>query len=162
MQNNDTNNISASVKIKRIDPRCKSWAKIIRSGDQIPLPKDVRGAGNIPGPYLPSGTRVELVPAEYLLTGNQLSHGGRWIYFATTIDEDGPINIYMGKSKTKELIKRSVSCGLMSKEKAKELLPGSGDVAAMIRDIHVLRYFDLPNFDEIEKIIKEKETNEKY
>jgi len=124
---------SYSYEIRPIDPRCRYWAKIIRAGRTLPMPDDVHGAGNIPGPYLQYGEE-ELLPGDVLFEGEANHHrkDRGWTYKVLAVTSDGElISLRSGFGEQKKLMKQQ---GM-----AAELLKGSGDVAAMVRIAHGVR-----------------------
>lgn len=118
---------SASVSIKPRDGRCRYWAKIIRSGKDLPLPADVDGANDLPSEYLRKGEE-ELLPGDFLFEGEEEHHrkARGWAYWLTYCDEEG-------------VARRITRPGAEEKAALKaagipvEYLPGSGGVAAIVR-----------------------------
>lgn len=125
---------SYTVKISPCDSRCRYWAKIIRNGQPLPMPVDVTGANDIPGPYLPLG-EDELLPGDILFEGESNHHRRRdrgWVYWVRIVLDNGDLLfLESGFSAQKAQMKRQ---GM-----APELLKGSGDVAAMVRIAHGVR-----------------------
>lgn len=113
------------------DSRCKYWCKIVRAGDALPLPSAVTGASDIPGPYLRKGDDVEIFPGDFVLSGEEVSHRVKrgWAYQMFRLDS-GKIAICAFGSLVKDAVRRAGR---------KDLLGGSGDVAAMVRTIHARR-----------------------
>jgi len=125
---------SHSVNVGPLDSRCRYWAKIIRSGQAVPLPVDVAGANDIPGPYLQRG-QEELLAGDVLFEGESNHHRRTdrgWTYWVTCILPSGELlRLVSGFSAQKMELKRQ---GM-----APELLKGSGDIAAMVRIAHGAR-----------------------
>ena len=99
------------------------------------MPINVKGANDIPGPYLQKGDD-ELMIGDVLFEG-EANHHRRvdrgWTYNVHILDADGDLKI--------------VSSGDFGKQKAAlkvqglqpEVLAGFGDVAAMVRIAHAVR-----------------------
>lgn len=125
--------VSVSVSIKPNDSRCRYWAKIIRSGDPLPIPSLVNGGNDIPGDYLRRGDE-ELFVGDLLIEGEANHHRRErgWSYWVSYVDKDGSL-LHFASSFTvpKAAAKQQ---GL-----APELLAGSGDVAGAVRVGHALR-----------------------
>lgn len=123
---------SLSIKIRPTDKRCKYWAKILRKGAKLPMPSDVSGAQDVPGPYLRLGDE-ELLLGDILIEGEAVHHVRErgWAYWVTTIGGDGELVLYRPNSDIKAQMK--------AKGMPVELLPGSGEVAACIRIAHGLQ-----------------------
>jgi hypothetical protein len=125
---------SHSIKIKPIDSRCRYWAKIIRAGEDLPLPADVTGSNDLPVPYHQRGDE-ELLPGDVLFEGEENHHRRSdrgWSYYIRAVREDGScLSLRSGFSKQKAELKAQ---GMPT-----ELLKGAGDVAAMVRIAHGLR-----------------------
>lgn len=125
---------SHSVTIKPVDSRCRYWAKIVRSATLLPLPRDVMGAGDIPGHYAHRGDD-ELLPCDVLFEGEANHHRRTdrgWSYAITYVSNDGELHQFC--SGFGELRKQLKAQGM-----SPELLMGAGDVAAMVRIAHGVR-----------------------
>lgn len=122
---------SESVVIKPVDSRCRFWAKIVRAGSILPIPSDVQGANDIPGAYLPAGDE-ELFFGDFLITGEAMHHRHNrgWMYKMAYVTEAG-LSWVQYSSERKAAAK---AAGL-----PKELLPGSGDIAGLVRLAHAVR-----------------------
>lgn len=126
-------NISASVPIGPTDDRCSYWAKIVRSGTPLPLPSQVRGAGDLPGPYVRRGGDEELFVGDVLFEGEALHHKRNlgWAYWFSVAGSDGKPVVLKYSSAVKARLKE---LGLETK-----FLPGAGDLAGVVRVVHGLR-----------------------
>lgn len=128
---------SRSVVCNPRNEKCRYWAKVIRAGQPIPLPEEVTGANDVPGPYIRKGDDVEIFEGDFLLEGEENHHTKKrgWTYDLRylTISTEGKLRV-LGSSWTNSDVKQS--CRLAGR---KDLLGGSGDVAAMIREIHARR-----------------------
>lgn len=129
--------VSETFVCKPQDSRCKYWAKVIRADQAIPLPEQVSGANDVPGAYIREGDDIELFPGDWLLTGEEVSHNKKrgWCYHLLALgrgEKSDVLNVYAYKFgvDSKPLIRAAG---------AKDILTGSGDVAAMIREIHARR-----------------------
>lgn len=142
---NETAALSVTVIAAPRDARCKWWCKVIHATASLPLPSQVDGANDIPGVYLRKGDDVELEPGDVLARGEAVDHRRLrgWVYDIKEYHPDGkPRRIDpFGAAELKALIKRAAACGVMTRERAKELLGGSGDVAALVRWLHVRREY---------------------
>lgn len=125
---------SHSIQIKPLDSRCRYWAKIVRAGNELPIPSLITGANDIGGSYLQLGEE-ELLPGDALFEGeanHQRRNDRGWSYWLAHVSESGEFVRYeSGFSAQKAEMKAQ---GL-----APELLTGSGDIAAMVRIVHGLR-----------------------
>ncbi len=125
---------SYSVVIKPMNSRCRHWAKIVRAGQELPLPVFVQGANDIQVPYANCGDE-ELFPGDALFEGEENHHRRTdlgWTYFITIVTNDGEVlTLESGFSTEKAALK--------AQGMAPELLKGSGDIAAMVRIAHGLR-----------------------
>ena len=125
---------SHSVTIKPLDSRCRHWAKIVRSGQALPLPVEVLGANNIPVPYANLGDE-ELMPGDVLFEGEANHHRRTdrgWTYFIRAVTNDGELlSLRSGFSSQKAELKAQ---GMVP-----DMLKGSGDIAAMVRIAHGVR-----------------------
>lgn len=122
---------SASVEIKPQDPFCRYWAKIVRAGEQLLLPREVAGGNDLPGPYLQQGDE-ELFPGDFLFEGEAVDRKWPrgWTYCLTVAGASGAVVLAYSsavKAKLKQL-------GLDPR-----FLPGSGDLAGLVRVAHGLR-----------------------
>ncbi len=135
--------ISVTVIAGPRDSRCKWWCKVIRASTPLPLPSHVDGAGDIPGSYLHAGDDVDLEPGDVLARGEEADHRKPrgWVYDAKFYQTNGKAGRAdsPGAADLKALLKRAAACGVITRERAKELLGGSGDVAALVRWLHVRR-----------------------
>lgn len=122
---------SISIKIRPIDSRCRHWAKIIRNGTALPMPCDVEGASNVPGPFAKNGDE-ELFDGDFLIEGEEMHHrkARGWVYRLTFMHQ-GKRAVVQYFAERKAAMKAS---GL-----PKELLTGSGDLAGLVRIMHALR-----------------------
>lgn len=125
---------SHSVNIKPTDSRCRHWAKIVRSGEALPLPVDAQSANDIPAPYSNAGEE-ELLPGDFLFEGEANHHTRTdrgWKYKIRTVTDNGElISLRSGFAAQKAELK--------AQGMAFEMLTGAGDIAAMIRIAHGLR-----------------------
>lgn len=125
---------SHTVTISPIDERCRYWAKILRADSQIPLPVDVMGASDIPGPYAHRG-EDELLPGDVLFEGEANHHRRKdrgWTYHITYVTMEGELQcLRSGFGGQRAQLK--------SQGMAPELMKGAGDVAAMVRIAHGIR-----------------------
>jgi hypothetical protein len=125
--------VSATVEIAPCDSRCRYWAKIVRAGENLPLPSAVDGAHDIPGPYLRQGDD-ELFAGDFLVEGEEVHHrkARGWTYtccFAKGT-KDGCIRFTYSAD-----IKKTMKAGGLPAN----LLAGAGDLAGLVRMIHALR-----------------------
>lgn len=126
-------NGSVSVSVGPQDRRCRYWAKVVRAEQDLPLPSEVSGAGNIESPYLQRGDE-ELLPGDVLFEGeaNHHSKDRGWSYLVQFVDSAGACVMYRsGFSAQKAAAK--------AQGMATALLAGSGDVAGAVRVAHALR-----------------------
>lgn len=129
--------VSATYVCNPKDSRCRYWAKVIRATDALPLPACIAGASAVPGPYIRKGDDVELFEGDWILEGEENHHRKQrgWTYTLRSLA------IRKGDG---ELAACTFDFGVESRAAiraagAKDLLGGSGDVAAMIREIHARR-----------------------
>ena len=120
---------SHSVVVRPVDSRCRYWAKIVRASAPLPEPALIRGANDIPGPYLRRG-EDELLAGDALFEGeanHHRRHDRGWSYRLRVVGEDGQLHAFSsgGFGQQKAQLKQQ---GMPP-----ELLRGSGDVAAMVR-----------------------------
>lgn len=140
--NNVTPVLSESYVCVPFDRRCRYWAKVLRDGMRLPLPGSVTGATSIPGDYIRQGDEIELFPGDWLVIGeaNHPRQQRGWTYKLLAIGRsstDGEVKI------VKFDFGRSVKDACRAAGR-RDLLLGSGDVAAMIRTIHARRDGVLP------------------
>lgn len=130
------------------DSRCKYWCKVIHNGQMLPLPHVIDGANDVPGPYLRQGDDVEIFYGDYVLTGEQTHHRKQrgWTYVLYRFVAAKPASVDAeGKEKPAEPARYGwIEFGKPVKDACRaaghrELLGGSGDVAAMVRTIHARR-----------------------
>lgn len=125
---------SHSVQVQPFDSRCRYWAKISRATETLPIPSNVFGANDIPGPYLQHGDE-ELFPGDVLFEGEANHHRRTdrgWTYRITLVLATGQLlELQSGFTEQKKQLKQQ---GLSA-----ELLGGSGDIAAMVRIAHGIR-----------------------
>lgn len=125
---------SHSISVKPRDSRCRYWAKVSRSNQSLPIPAEVDGANDIPGPYIKHGDE-ELMPGDVLFEGEANHHrctDRGWTYWVTFVDVNGELRQFTsGFAEQKSQLKRQ---GM-----SPELLKGSGDIAAMVRIAHGVR-----------------------
>ena len=125
---------SVSIDVAPRDKRCRYWAKKVEAGVDLPLPKDVDGASDIPGKYLQQGDE-ELAPGDVFFEGESNHHRRTdrgWTYWIHYVDLQGKLHKYIsgfGEQKT-----AAKAMGL-----SPTLLAGSGDVAGAVRVAHALR-----------------------
>jgi hypothetical protein len=138
----ESNLISASYVCKPQDHRCRYWAKVIRAEANVPMPEHVVGANDVPGNYLRTGDDVELFVGDFLLEGEAVSHKSQrgWTYELRAVAR---------RMSDDKLMVCTLNFGSDTKDKIraagdKELLKGSGDVAAMIREICARRLGYVP------------------
>ena len=126
-----SNLMSASVQIKPKDPRCKYWAKIVRAETSLPMPREVDGAADIPGPYLRVGEE-ELFAGDFLFEGEARHHRHMrgWDY-CVSFAQNGEQMCVAPCS--------AIKASLKSQGLDPSLLPGSGDIAACVRIAHGIR-----------------------
>lgn len=125
---------SLSFAIRPNDKRCRYWAKVVRADQDLPLPSDVTGADDIPGPYLRSPGVVRLFPGDVLFEGeaNHHRHDWGWSYWVTYVDSAGEqLTSKSGFGRQKLAAKAQ---GL-----ARELLAGAGPGAGAVRVAHARR-----------------------
>ena len=130
--NSQSDYISHSVSIKPSDSRCRYWANIFRLGDSIPLPVNVQGASDLVLNFLKQGDD-ELFSGDFLIEGEEMHHRKYrgWCYRLTFINSDGELISIRPSLDHKQQLKTQ---GLN-----RELLSGSGELAAIIRIIHVIK-----------------------
>lgn len=125
---------SHTVNINALDSRCRYWAKVLRAGTPLPLPAEVNGASDVPGPYAVRGID-ELLPGDALLEGEANHHKRTdrgWTYWLRVACPDGRLlSLTSGFGAQRAQLKKA---GMPP-----EMLQGSGDVAAMVRIIHGVR-----------------------
>lgn len=124
---------SVSVTIKPADSRCRYWAKVVRAGTPLPLPSDVTGAADIPGPFSQRGDE-ELFLGDFLIEGEAVHHSRNrgWYYWVTWCTGDG-------KWRREEDPDSTVKSQLKAAGLPVELLPGAGTLAACVRVAHAVR-----------------------
>jgi hypothetical protein len=131
-----TNLESASIKIAPADSRCRYWAKVIRAGEPLPPPSMVGGANDIPAPYARMGEE-ELFPGDILIQGEENHHrrARGWTYTVRYCD-----GVLGGRLATHTIsASEDKALGKAMGRLPRELLAGSGDVAAAVRYAHLLR-----------------------
>ena len=123
---------SCSVEIKPQDSRCRYWSKIIRAGQDLPLPSSIDGAGDLPGPYLRLGEE-ELFPGDVMIEGEARHHRNNrgWNYALKTCREDGSL-WETGPQAYHKTDLKAAGC-------PPEWLPGSGEIASLVRVAHGIR-----------------------
>jgi len=121
--------ITASVRVGPADSRCRWWAKIVRAGTALPMPSEVSGASDVPGPYLRQG-EDELMPDDIIIEGEERDYRKNrgWYYRIGWAGNDGKVVWVAPDSEAKAKLK---AAGLPI-----HLLPGSGEVAACVRIGH--------------------------
>ena len=117
-----------------LNPGQYRWAKVVLTRGTLPLPSEIKGAHCIPGYFLREGETVVLVQGDYLITATEVNKRKNWgaaySLYRVDLNEKWPlVNIPFG-SPHKALIKET--------EGHKDLLPGSGPAAAIVKDIHAL------------------------
>lgn len=124
--------LSVSVEIRPVDSRCRHWAKVVRAGQELPIPADVDGASDIPGGYARNGDE-ELFEGDVLIEGEENHHrkARGWTYYITYMNKNGDARRVKPSSEIKSYLKQQ---GLDPR-----LLAGSGDVAACVRIAHAIR-----------------------
>jgi len=134
MSSENTQNVSLSVEIRPFDRRCRYWAKIVRPGQALPRPSEVKGANDIPGGYLRLGDE-ELFPGEILFEGEAMHHRKQrgWTYSLTWCDHS------TGEKRTLDNPDAKTKADLKSAGLPAELLRGAGGPAACVRVAHALR-----------------------
>jgi hypothetical protein len=124
---------SACVVLRPENDRRRYWAKIIRNGTVLPLPKEVLGGDDLPSAYLREGDEEELFPGDVLFTGEarhlRRSHG--YSYKAAIAGANGNPIWLDHDANIKGRLKQQ---GL-----ARDLLPGPGDLAGLVRAVHAIR-----------------------
>lgn len=127
-------NQSVSVDVSPLEARCKHWAKLIRAGQNLPMPSSVKGAGDIPGPYILDGDE-ELLPGDFLFEGESVHHrrvDRGWWYCLRFVNAEGKlVTLISGFGEQKAQLK--------AQGMSPDLLKGSGDIAAMVRIAHGVR-----------------------
>lgn len=120
---------ATSVSLGPSEHGRRCWAKIVRSGVDLPLPSDVHDARCVPGCFLRQG-EDELFGGDVLFQGEQ-NNDGLWEYRATMQVSDGAAILF--------------SCSADAKARLKDqgldpaLWPGSGELAGLVRIAHALR-----------------------
>lgn len=120
---------SVEYKAAPSDSRCRYWCKVIRADEPLPLPADVERANDIPGNYRQGPE--ELFPGDIVLEGEENHHRKQrgWSY---------NVGLCVGReiswnprgNETKPWLRER---GL------RDLLKGSGQIAAIVREAHALR-----------------------
>lgn len=115
-----------------VDKRCRHWNKIVRKNDDIPMPDKVTSSKNIPTEYLQDGCE-ELFEGDFWLECEEKHHRNPrgWCYKIHWMDSEGKLKSVKSGGEVKARLKEA---GLHF-----EFLPGSGEVAAMVRIIHAYR-----------------------
>lgn len=123
---------SISVKIAPRDKKCRYWAKVVRAEAYLAAPEHIDGASDISCTYRRAGDE-ELFEGDALIEGEEMHHrkARGWTYWVTFMGRDGSPKTVKPSSEIKSAMK---AAGL-----AKNLLAGSGDVAACARIVHGLR-----------------------
>ena len=121
---------SCNFPVGARDHRCKYWCKIVRRGATLPLPSSVDGAGDIPGAYLKKGD-VEVFPGDVIFEGEENHHRKQrgWTWTMYVVDELGELQT-VDYSHAKDILRM---WGI------KDVLPGAGAPAAMVRAAWYLR-----------------------
>ena len=116
------------------DSRCRYWAKVITPEQELPFPSDVHGANDIPGPCLRKGEEIELFEGDFFLDGEENNHRNQrgWTYYCGDV-QDGDLGLSDSRYKHPDVK------AFLRERGEKELLRGSGDVAAIVRYIHAVR-----------------------
>ena len=115
------------------DYRCRFWAKIVRVDCALPLPCNVSGANDVPGNYLPKGGSEEVFPGDFVLTGEENHHRKQrgWTYELHCYEAGELVSVPFGTA--------GEAKPWLRQQGRKDLLTGAGQIAAMIREIHVAR-----------------------
>lgn len=112
----------------------EDWALIIPRDIKLPLPSEVQWAANIPGVYLKLSEAYQASPGDHLVTATKKSKRANWgfIYSLYAIHpvEDKLVRVNYGILH-KVIIKKT--------GEHKDLLPGAGPLAAIVREIHAIR-----------------------
>lgn len=112
----------------------EDWALIIPKDVQLPLPSEVKWVTNISGIYLKLGEDYQAVPGDYLVTATKKNKHAYWGFnysmYAIHPREDKLVLVPYG-ALHKTIIKHA--------EGTKDIMPGAGPLAAIIREIHAIR-----------------------
>lgn len=134
---------------KKRDSRCRAWCKVLSSESVRRIrPAGIDGANDLPGSYLPFGREVELFPGDVIFEGEANHHTKPrgWTYNLGFVvgGANGVARIVWVAGDKRAALKADLRA---SKNPAvRELLPGSDDVAAMVRYARaVLMGFVIPS-----------------
>lgn len=134
---------------KKRDSRCRAWCKVLSSEEVRRIrPAGIDGANDLPGSYLPFGREVELFPGDIIFEGEANHHTKPrgWTYNLGFVvgGANGVAQIAWVSGDERAALKADLRA---SKDPAvRELLAGSGDVAAMVRYARaVLMGFVIPS-----------------
>lgn len=112
----------------------EDWALIIPRSAQLPLPSEVRWGGNIPGIRLRVGETYQVIPGDYLVTATKKNKRQYWgfnyIMYAVHPEEDKLVRVPYG------ILHKTV---IKHAEGTKDIMPGAGPLAAIIREVHAIR-----------------------
>jgi hypothetical protein len=115
----------------------EDWAFIIPKGTELPLPSKVEwptSITNIQGMKLERGRTYQLVNGDYFITATNKNKRANWNYvyslYAIHPVEDKLVRVPYG-ALHKTIIKHA--------EGTKDIMPGSGPLAAIVREIHAIR-----------------------
>jgi hypothetical protein len=115
-------------------PDQHEWAILITSSTGLPLPGVVKIPKDIPGTHLTMFQTYELNPGDYLITAKRKNSRQYWGFEYTLrtlpYSKNKCIKVYFG-IQHKNIIKAT--------GQHRDLLPGSGSLAAIVREIHAIR-----------------------
>ena len=117
----------------RLSPQ-DDWALIVPHDMSLPLPSEVRWVANIPGVPLKLSEIYQASPGDHLITAKKKNKNANWgfVYSLYAIHpvEDKLVRIPYGILH-KTIIKKA--------DGTKDLIPGAGALAAIVREIHAIR-----------------------
>lgn len=133
------------------------WAKLIRAGGNLPLPRLVAGANDIHGQYLRHGEE-ELFPGDILFEGqaNHRTKSRGWSYWVHCVDEHGDL-IQPHGSWSEFKMRLKEAAGTYDAE----LLKGAGDLAACVRWAHIQRAGGLETLRALAQALEAKSVIER-
>lgn len=112
----------------------EEWVLIIHEGSQLPLPSEVKWHTDIPGTLLEPNKKYQLAPGDYLVSTVKKNKHQNWgflhLLYAVSVQDDKLVKIPYGM-RHKAIIKHS--------GRNQDLIPGAGNLAAIVRGIHAVR-----------------------
>ena len=112
----------------------EEWSLIVHGGSQLPLPSEVKWNTDIPGTLMLLGQSYEIVTGDHLITATMKNKYQNWSYvyslYAVHPGDDKLVRVPYG-ALHRTIIKHA--------EGTKDIMPGTGTLAAIVREIHAIR-----------------------